>query len=145
MDLDSLQRARASYARCQAAAGFFQAFYRNFFRACPAAQALFANTDFSRQGRLLQHGIGLLLSEQAGSELSPNLLDRIAELHGPGHLNIPAEWYPHFGEALVETVSAFDPESSPQVLAAWRIALQPGIRYMQEYGRGTDTPERPGA
>jgi len=144
VESDHLTVTRASYARCLTVEGFLEAFYRHFFRACPEAEPLFARTDLPRQARLLQHAIGLLLLFPTRSLREPTVLTRLAVKHGPGELNIDPAWYPLFLESLVETAREHDPEFSPEVAAAWRETLKPGIAYMQRFGRrSTGTARSP--
>jgi hemoglobin-like flavoprotein len=132
MSSDAIALARSSYERCLGAAPeFFPAFYRNFFRHCPAVEPMFANTDFTRQHRLLRHAIGLLFGFAAHPESGPTLLQRVAERHGPGGLAVPPEHYGPFVDALVETARQFDPTFTPATDAAWRAAIAPGIEYMK--------------
>ena len=123
--------ARASFDRCVAAAGFFPAFYKNFFTRLPTAAPRFAQTDMERQHKLLRHALGLLLSYAGQRTGEANLLSRVATRHGKGDLAIPAQDYPAFVDALIETVHQHDPGCDPATEAAWRRALEPGIRYMQ--------------
>lgn len=128
---DTVAAARASYARCLATAGFLEDFYRDFFRRCPQAEPLFARTNFSRQVRLLQHAIGLLLSYPGQAGRTPQLLERVAERHSRRDLDIAPELYEPFITSLVETVGRHDPEFTPELGAAWRASLAPGVAYMQ--------------
>lgn len=123
--------ARASYDRCVAAPDFFTAFYRNFFKRLPSAALRFTKTDMERQHKLLRHAIGLLLAYASQRTGEGNLLSRVASRHGREDLNIPAADYPHFVEALIETIQQHDPGCDPPTETAWRRALEPGIRYMQ--------------
>jgi len=126
---------RSSFARCVAAPEFFSAFYRNFFVALPAAEPLFAGTDRTRQHRLLEHAIKILLIFPQQPPVEPNVLDRLAQKHGQSGLGINPAWYPVFLDSLVITAGQFDPEFSPEVGAAWREALQPGMDYMRYWDR----------
>ncbi len=130
MDGAATATAKASYHRCAASPDFLPAFYRNFFRACPEAEPLFAKTDFTRQVRLLSHAIGLLLIFSQQFTQEPNPLSRLAEKHGPTDLNIEPAWYPLWVDSLVLTASQFDPEFTPSLAQAWRDAIRPGIEYM---------------
>ena len=94
---------------------------------------MFANTRFDRQNRLLQHGLGLLLSY--ARRPNPSLLERIAERHGPADLNISEGLYPLFLESLIETVRLYDPEFTHAVEHAWRASLAPGVTFMQRFRR----------
>lgn len=123
--------AKNSYRRCCAADGFFPSFYRNFFASAPAAEPLFAKTDFTRQNKLLQHAIGLLLSFPNQRPSEPTILTRVAERHSRKDLDIDPSLYPAFVESLMQTVSEHDPEFSPDVDRAWRTTIDSGIRYMQ--------------
>jgi hemoglobin-like flavoprotein len=123
--------ARASFDRCVGAPDFFPAFYRNLFRRLPTAEPRFAMTDMERQHKLLRHALGLLLAYAAQRTGEGNLLSRVAVRHGREDLQIPAADYPHFVEALIETIHQHDPGCDPPTEAAWRRALEPGIRYMQ--------------
>lgn len=135
MPADAVPIARSSYERClRVAEEFFPAFYRNFFRHCPAAEPLFAQTDFPRQHRLLRHAIGLLFSYAAHPEAGPALLQRVADRHGPAELAVPQEQYGPFVNALVETAGKFDPAFTPATEAAWREAVAPGIEFMKSQG-----------
>ena len=125
--------ALASYERCQRSPEFFRVFYEKLLASDPSIPPMFAKTSFDRQHRLLQHGLGLLLSY--GRRPNPSLLERIAERHGPTDLNIAEHLYPLFLESLIETVRGFDPEFSPGVEHAWRASLAPGATFMQRFRR----------
>lgn len=122
--------AKASYQRCLNAPDFFPSFYQRFFESCPEVKPMFAQTDFERQHKLLQHAIGLLLSYHA-SEREPNLLTRVAERHGRKELQVNPSHYSSFVASLIDTVRQFDPEFSPEVGEAWREATRAGIEYMR--------------
>lgn len=128
---DVLALAKASYARCSAVPDFFQAFYRNFFAACPEAQPLFAKTDFERQNRLLRHAFGLLLTFPTQAAAEPGLLTRIADRHSRKDLGIDPAFYGPFVESIIVTVRQHDAAFSPAVEDAWRRAAAPGVAYMQ--------------
>jgi len=108
-------------------------FYEAFLASDPAIPPLFARTDFDRQKRLLQHALGLLLS--FARRPNPNLLERLAERHGPADLNIPAEYYQLWVTAVLVAVQKHDLQFSDEIGEAWQAALAPGIRYMERFGR----------
>ncbi len=126
---EAVSAARASLGRCQGAADLFPSFYQTFFARCPAAAPRFANTDFARQNKLLQHAIGLLLAFPGSRD--PSLLMRVAERHNRRGLDIPPEMYAPFVDALVETIGRYDPAFTPDLEAAWREAIAPGVAFMQ--------------
>jgi hemoglobin-like flavoprotein len=123
--------ARASYERCSVAPNFLAAFYARFFELRPEAQPLFAQTAFERQHKLLRHAIGLLLSFPGQQESDPNILARVAERHSRRELGIDPSHYAPFLESLIDTVRRYDPQCTPAVEQAWRVALAPGVAYMQ--------------
>lgn len=134
---ETVQIAEDSYHRC-AQEAFFHAFYERLLASDETVRQKFARTDFAKQNKLLQHGIGLLLI--FGKRRNPSLIERIAVRHGPTDLNVPPALYPFFVESLIETVKQFDAEYSPAVDQAWRQALKPGIDFMMALHSG-DTPE----
>ncbi len=128
---DDLVLARASYDRCCAAPDFFVCFYRNLFKLAPQTEPRFANTDFTRQHKLLRHALGLLLSFPTEPDTEPTILRRVADRHGRTDLDIPPEWYGAFVDALLQTVTEHDGEYTDAVDAAWRRSIEPGIEYMK--------------
>ena len=123
--------AKASYQRCQEIPRFFEAFYERFFAACPAARPMFAKTDFSRQHKLLQHAIGLLLAYDEQRAESPNLLSRVAQRHGRTDLKVDPAYYDDFVECLIQTARAVDPQFTADTEVAWRDATARGVAYMK--------------
>lgn len=130
---ESVLAAEDSYRRCSGDR-FFQAFYRRLLASDPSIPPKFAATDFDRQSRLLQHGIGLLLI--FGKRPNPTLLARIAERHASHDLDIAPALYANFIESLLATVREFDPKCTPAVEDAWRAALAPGIAFMAGHHAG---------
>src|SRR5262245_25366581 len=104
--------AQESFRRCQREE-FFQGFYKRLLASDHSLPAKFAKTDFSRQNKLLQHGLGLLLNY--ARHPNPSLLERLGHRHAQGDLDVPPTLYPNFVEALVATVREFDPQCDPQV------------------------------
>lgn len=124
---ETVQIAEESYHRCGHAT-FFHAFYRRLLGADEAIRRKFARTDFEKQNKLLQHGLGLLfIYAKRGN---PALLERIAARHGPDDVDVPPDLYPVFVDCLIATVREFDSLCSPEVEQAWRSALAPGIAFM---------------
>ncbi len=128
-----VELARASYDRCRQSEAFLTDFYKVFLASDPSLPRLFALTDFTRQHRVLQHALGLLLS--FASRPNPHILERLAERHGPKDLNIPPEHYPLFVSALLSAVRQHDPKFTEELAEAWKASVAPGIRYMEQFGR----------
>ena len=127
----AMQQAQASYRRACARPDFIAAFYRHFLAACPEAEPKFAQTDFERQHKLLQHAIGLLLIFPKQPSDEPGLLTRVAERHSRRDINVPPALYGPFVDSLVATVKQFDPQFTPAIEGAWRTTLATGVVYMK--------------
>lgn len=131
MERKTIEVAKASYRRCKVANGFFEAFYREFFRVCPSVEPMFAGTDFERQHRLLKHALGLLLNYPSQRKSDPPILERLAVRHGRTDLDVDPSLYDSFLEALITTIGKFDLKYSAEVGDAWRKAVAPGMEYMK--------------
>jgi len=90
---------------------------------------MFAETEFTRQHKLLQHGLGLLLSY--ANKPDPALLDRLAARHSSSGIDVPPAMYDLFVDSLIHAVRARDPHFDEEIESAWREALRPGIEFMQ--------------
>ncbi|MDH4045431.1 MAG: globin [Gemmatimonadota bacterium] len=123
-----VQIAESSYRRCADKPAFYEAFYEHLLASDPRIAPKFAQTDFGRQHRLLKHGLGLLIIY--AKRPNPALIERIALRHSRGDTDVPAELYAFFGTALEHALALHDPEYGPEVAAAWRATLEPGIAYM---------------
>ena len=135
---ETVQTVEDSYRRCSQET-FLPAFYSRFLASDPSIPPRFAGTDFSRQNKLLQHGIGLLFIY--AKRRNPAILDRIADRHGPADLHIEPRLYQLFADTLIETVREFDPQCTPAIEEAWRAALAPGIAFMiARSGQAIETP-----
>ena len=121
--------AQHSYSRCLRSPDFFTDFYDRLLASDPAVPPMFASTEFPKQHKLLQHGLGLLLSY--ANRPDDTLLERIAARHSAGGVNVLPDMYPLFVDALVDTVREHDVRFDEEVEAAWREAVRPGIEFMQ--------------
>lgn len=121
--------AEQSYARCVRAPGFLPRVYELLLESDPRIPPMFAATEFPKQHKLLQHGLGLLLS--FGKKHDPELLERIAARHSSSGLDVPPSLYEHFIESLMRAVREHDPRFDADADRAWRAALAPGIDFMK--------------
>lgn len=121
--------AQESYSRCLRSPRFFASFYEHLLASDPAVPPMFAETEFPKQYKLLQHGLGLLLSY--GNKRDEALLERIALRHSPAGVNVHPSMYPLFVDSLLATVREQDPRCTGETESAWREALRPGIEFMQ--------------
>lgn len=132
----SIEIAESSLRRC-AGTPFLQSFYRHLLGVLPDdARHKFDQTDFERQNKLLQHGLGLLFS--FAKRPNPALLERIAVRHGGSDLDIAPTLHPLFADSLIRAVREFDSLCSPEIEQAWRDALAPGIAFIASRHTGTE-------
>ncbi len=109
--------------------GFISDFYADFLAASPFVRERFAHTDMSAQ-RTMLHDSLLMLLEFNRTRSPGTHLRRLAEVHSRRGQDIPPEFYDLWLESLVKAVAMHDPEFSPDVELAWRLALAPGITFM---------------
>jgi hemoglobin-like flavoprotein len=121
--------AQHSYGRCLRAPDFFGDLYDRLLESDPSIPPMFAATEFPKQHRLLQHGIGLLLSYARKPD--PTLLQRIAARHSAGGVDVKPEMYGLFIDALLHAVRSSDPRCDAEVEEAWREAVRPGVEFMK--------------
>jgi len=129
MRADQLKLVEESYARCCESPGFLDTFYKHLFldtfyqhllESSPAIPPMFSQTDFERQHKVLQHGLGILLIY--AKRKNPALLQRIAGGHGRKDVNVDPSLYAFFVESLVTAVREHDSKASPDIEDAWRAA-----------------------
>lgn len=121
--------AQHSYARCLRAPGFFSVLYEHLLSSDPTIPPMFEETEFPRQHKLLQHGVGLLLSYARSPDDA--LLERIAARHSADGIDVPPHMYEHFVASLLAAVREHDPRFDQETESAWREALAPGLGFMK--------------
>jgi hemoglobin-like flavoprotein len=121
--------AQESYGRCVRSPRFFTSLYEYLLASDPAVPPMFAKTEFPKQNKLLQHGLGLLLSY--ARKRDDALLDRIAARHSSSAVNVAPSMYPLFVESLLAAVRENDPKCTPEIESAWRDAVAPGVEFMK--------------
>jgi hemoglobin-like flavoprotein len=104
-------------------------FYDILLESHPAIPPMFENTYFPRQRKLLQHGLGLLLS--FSNKPDDAILERIAARHSVNGLDVDPELYPCFVDSLVEVVRQSDPKFDDEIEQACRDAVEPGIDFIR--------------
>ena len=130
MRADQLKLVEESYARCFESPGFLDTFYQQLLESSPAIPPMFSQTDFERQHKVLQHGLGVLLIY--AKRENPALLQRIADRHNRDDVAVDPSLYPFFVESLLSAVRKHDPQVDPDLEEAWRAVLAPGIEFMKD-------------
>ncbi|MEX2188939.1 MAG: globin domain-containing protein [Pirellulales bacterium] len=107
-------------------------FYDVFFRRHPEVQRHFEGVNLVRQGVLLT--MALVVIEQFHAHAYP-ATHRYLQYLGTRHdeLGIPAETYPHFRDALLETLGLFHAgEWNAELADDWRAAIDKAYAAMLE-------------
>lgn len=133
---DFIQQFVDSYARVGArdleTGGFLDSFYRRFIESSPVVAEKFRDTDMNRQREMLRisldHMVYFAIDREETDEIA-----RVAGVHSKSKSNIPGALYALWLDALLDTVSEFDPAYDESVHKAWRRALEPAVEYMKRH------------
>jgi hemoglobin-like flavoprotein len=131
MEEKVLERCEDSLHRCNADADFLNRFYERFLRSSPKVREKFRGTDFTRQKRMLQASLQMLLvAAQDDGQRSMPYLDEVAARHSASQLAIGAELYDLWLDSLLATVRETDPLWSAEIEHAWESVMTVGIAYL---------------
>jgi truncated hemoglobin YjbI len=119
-----------SLERCQQTRRFLDAFYDRFLAASPEVRALFQQTDFARQKRMLKMSFYTLIGAAHGYPEGHVHVERLAKLHASR--GVPQRLYDLWLTCLLEAVAECDPKFSPAVAEAWREFMSTGIDAMKK-------------
>lgn len=122
---------RASFARIGARKeAFAETFYMTLLEKYPAVRAFFTNVDLKRQQSSLVATLLAMLNEAERGEELRELFQRLGQRHHARQIG--AEYYPAFGQTLLETLALYDPAWTPELHDAWASALEQCVRFMME-------------
>ena len=124
---------RTSLNRCLVTPNFIRAFYDRFMDSSEEVAEKFKHTEFPRQARVLADSLyAMAVAAESGKEgVVWKELDRLGARHSRGDLDIRPALYDTWLECLLAAAREFDPEFSPEIEAAWRETLAPGIDYLR--------------
>lgn len=109
---------------------FVDGFYDRFLATSDEIQAKFADTDFVKQKQVLMLSLAFMSAYAASGE--PNaVVQKIADSHGRSGHDIRPEFYDRWLDCLIDTVSEYDAQWSPELESAWRGTMAPGIAFMK--------------
>lgn len=127
---EKVTQVKLSYGRCAVSPKFFEDFYDDFMDSSPLIRARFENTDMEVQRALLRHGLSHLIMYAAGSHAAGMKVDRLADSHARGKLDIQPWMYDHWIESLIRTVPRHDKKANAQLLLVWKEMIQMGVDKM---------------
>ena len=124
---------RASLKRCLASTDFLHDFYERFMASSDEVKEKFRSTEFPRQARVLADSLYIMAvaSESKDDAIAWKELDRLADRHSHGELDIRPEFYLSWLRCLVEAARDYDPEFSPDIEEAWHKSLAPGLDHLR--------------
>lgn len=122
---------RASFARIEDRKEAFAAtFYTTLLAKHPEVRAFFAGVDLKRQQTSLVATLLAILNQSEHTEELRALFQRLGQRHHARQIG--AEYYPAFGQTLLETLALYDPAWTPELHRAWAAALDNCVRFMME-------------
>ena len=119
-----------SLERCSRSPEFLQRFYALFLASSDVVAGKFERTDLRKQARMLKTSLYVMMLASGEIERIAHL-ERIAKLHSRAGLDIQPELYDLWLDRLVQAVEEFDSQFDPDIEAAWRRVLRPGIEVMK--------------
>ncbi len=124
---------RDSLKRCLATPEFLHDFYELFMASDDAIRRKFAKTEFPRQTRVLADSLYILAmaAESKADAYAWRELDRLAERHARGGLDVDPMHYETWLDCLIAAAKKHDPDFTKDVGAAWRASLTPGIEHLK--------------
>jgi len=133
MTTTAAETVRASFERCEANGDFAEQFYEIFLGSSDEIAPLFADTDFSRQRRLLRATVYVLVTRAVDDAAARETLERIGRSHARSGLDIRPELYELWLDSVCSAVQRMDSEWTAQLEAAWREQLRPGISLITSF------------
>jgi hemoglobin-like flavoprotein len=131
MENQDTRLVRQSFGRCTLNDDFLVTFYDLLTQSSGEIKAMFAHTDMPRQRQLLKGALIHLISYAGGNEFSRDRINELGESHSRTHLNVRPDLYEIWVDSLVNAVRRHDPNATPELEAAWRRIVAPGIALMQ--------------
>lgn len=124
---------RESLGRCMVTQDFLHRFYDLFIASSDEVREKFKHTEFARQTRVLSDSLYIMAvaAESRDEGVAWKEIDRLAAAHSHTQLDIRPELYDTWLECLLKAARDHDPQFSPEIEAAWRHTLAPGIERLR--------------
>lgn len=128
-NLDAMSRAavKSSFERCEKTGDFADTFYGVFLNTTEEVAAMFAETDFKKQRKLLRATVFMMVKQDVSEPQAAEALERIGRSHSKQKLDVRPELYEIWLDSLCATVKKLDPQWTEQLEADWREQMRPGI------------------
>jgi hypothetical protein len=124
---DSYARLTETDVRSEA---FLTDFYRLFLAKNPAIRERFRDTDMKRQRTMLRRSLQHMLAFSVTLTADDYLFD-VGRRHSQSGLDITADLYAVWLDALIQAARLHDPRWSRAVEVAWRVGMAAGIEFMK--------------
>lgn len=118
-----------SLGRCLEHPRFLERFYEIFLAMSPEVREAFADTDFTRQTRMLRASLYVVMSAGSISSGVNEQLERLATRHHA--LGVRKYLYGLWLTALLHAVAEHDPRFDEEIEQAWRSTLRVGVEFMK--------------
>jgi hemoglobin-like flavoprotein len=121
-----------SYYRCRRDGQFIDTFYELFLSMSPAIAQKFAETDFKIQKLVLRQSLLEMICFERGMSGTREEIERLGRRHR--ELDVTADMYELWLDALCKAISKYDPEYTPELEQVWRTAMRKSINEMISVG-----------
>jgi len=128
MKASHIEQVHQSLKRCNGNPRFLDVFYETFLSASPAIAEKFADTEMTRQKRMVEASLYTSILAAEGVPYAVSFIKRLGEKHRD--LPIGPALYELWLDSLLQTVSVCDEAFNEQVEAAWRAVLRRSIETM---------------
>jgi hemoglobin-like flavoprotein len=109
---------------------FAETFYTTLLEKYPELRSFFAGIDLKRQQTSLIATLLAMLNESRRGEELRELFRHLGQRHQARQIG--AEYYPAFGQTLLETLALYDPAWTPELRRAWASSLDRCVSFMME-------------
>lgn len=124
------QSIQDSFGRVKRGGDMIGRFYEIFLASHPDIAPRFKNSNMTEQKGLLRQGLNLAIMFGDDNPVGQNGIARIRASHAKDKLDIPPNLYKYWLESLIQTISEFDKEFTPELEKEWRRVMQKAIDFI---------------
>lgn len=133
MEAKSLRKIRESFGRCTLNAGFYDELLKNLQARGVQVDKGDISLDVLQQKQLLKNDIAFLLLAAADQPAGNIALSRLATQKGKSMLNVSADQFNSWVEALCAAVKTFDLRHTSETEIGWREIIEAGFKIIQQH------------